>query len=32
MLRSLIEHAQLFLVWVLLIGFLMMTFLSMSPD
>jgi len=32
MLRTLIEHAQLFLVWLLLIGFLMVTFLSMGPD
>jgi len=30
MLRTLAEHAALFLVWVLLIGILMFTFLSMG--
>jgi hypothetical protein len=30
MLRTLVEHAALFLVWFLLIGFLMFTFLGMG--
>jgi hypothetical protein len=30
MLRTLLEHATQFLVWILLIGFLMLTFLSMD--